>query len=144
VLRKPLINLALPSDPPSATALYTGKHVVEDPDATRVTETIGYIVLESGTGVFHGTGYEAGVGPNSVVGITYPNATYSLGGTLSVVSTAIASMAGINGSDGGWAVLYGDNPVNPTALDLSIDEDQCSDLEREHTTEQVGYIVFGF
>ena len=58
-------------------------------------------------------------------------------------STAIASQAAMDGGDGGWAVLYGNNPVTNNSLTFAIDEDQVADAERSHTTEQVGYIVFG-
>ena len=38
------------SSPPSSDALYVGKHVGEDPDPIRSSETIGYIVIEAGKG----------------------------------------------------------------------------------------------
>jgi hypothetical protein len=43
---------------------------------------------------------------------------------------------------GGWAILYGSNPVTSNSLNLAVDEDQAKDSERSHTTEQVAYIVF--
>jgi len=52
-------------------------------------------------------------------------------------------MAGVDGGDGGWAYTYGASPVSSTNLDLVIDEDQIGGAERSHTTEQVGYAVFG-
>src|SRR5690606_5432268 len=35
---------------PSPTALFTGKHVGEDPNRSRVAESVGYIVFEAGLG----------------------------------------------------------------------------------------------
>jgi hypothetical protein len=57
--------------------------------------------------------------------------------------TAIASQAGMDGGNGGWAVLYGSDPITPTGgtLNLAIDEDQSNDTERKHTTEQVAYFI---
>jgi hypothetical protein len=48
----------------------------------------------------------------------------------------------MDGSDGGWPVLYGSDPVNSSQLKLAFDEDQIADSERAHTTEQVAYVVF--
>ena len=48
-------------------------------------------------------------------------------------------MDGVNGS---WALLYGSNPLTINGLLLAIDEDQMTDSERKHVTEQVAYIVF--
>ena len=70
-----------------------------------------------------------------------PPYSYALSG-LSTAETAIVSAAGIDGNDGGWPVLYGTNPVSPSALQLVIDEDQVGDAEQSHTTEQVAYLVF--
>ena len=56
--------------------------------------------------------------------------------------TAIATQAGMDSSDGGWAILYGDNPVSEDAIDLAIDEDQLDGGGRSSVTEQVAYIVF--
>jgi hypothetical protein len=39
---------------PTATACYVGKHVAEDPDTTRESETLGVIVFESGSGNLDG------------------------------------------------------------------------------------------
>jgi hypothetical protein len=70
-----------------------------------------------------------------------PPFTYSLSG-LSSASTAVASQAGMDGGDGGWAILYGPSAVTPNQLRLAIEEDWYYDSERNHTTEQVVYIVF--
>ena len=51
-------------------------------------------------------------------------------------------MAGVNEADGGWAQTHGATPTTTTDLSLSIDEDLIGDSERNHATEQVGYVVF--
>ncbi|MFV2067055.1 MAG: tandem-95 repeat protein, partial [Pirellulales bacterium] len=65
--------------PPSASTLYVGKNVAEDSDATRADETIGYIVIEAGSGTI-GTNitYQAGLGADSVRGVgDSPSYNYS-------------------------------------------------------------------
>ncbi|MHC4400846.1 MAG: hypothetical protein ACYTG0_14310 [Planctomycetota bacterium] len=56
---------------------------------------------------------------------------------------AVASQVAMDGGNGGWAVLYGSDPITPTGstLKLAIDEDQAKDSERKHTTEQVASFV---
>ena len=51
------------------------------------------------------------------------------------------TQAGMDGGDGGWAILYGDSPVRSGGLNLAIDEDWAIDSERSHTTEQAGFVV---
>lgn len=51
-------------------------------------------------------------------------------------------MAGVDGANGGWSYTYGASPTTATTLDLACDEDQVGDSERNHTAEQVGYVVF--
>ena len=53
----------------------------------------------------------------------------------------VATINAMDGGDGGWAVLFGDDPI-VTKINLAIDEDQISDGERAHTTEQVAYWIF--
>ena len=130
------------SAPPSSSALFTGKHVGEDPSFDRTDETIGYIVIESGSGAIDGVSYQAGLGADTVRGVTTaPPYSYGLTG-LSTTSAAIVSQAAMDGGDGGWAVLYGPNALTPSNLSLAIDEDQLGNSERAHSTEQVGFLIF--
>jgi hypothetical protein len=48
----------------------------------------------------------------------------------------------MDGSDGGFASLFGATPFTATSLTLVADEDQFGDSERAHTTEEAGYLVF--
>ena len=132
------------TNPVSSTSINAGKHVGEDPDTARADETIGYIVIEAGTGSIGGVAYEAGLGSDSVQGFdnsATPNA-YTLGGTLATVSASAVSQAGMDGADGGWAVLSGATQISSTHLHLHIVEDTLGDAEQNQTTEQVCYIAF--
>ena len=132
------------SDPPSATELKTGKTVCEDSDFNREDETIGFIVFEAGHGTIGGVEFEAFVGPDTIKGVTNsPPYTYNFDTTFgSAPQVAVTTMAGMDGGNGGWAYVHGSTLATTTSLYLSIDEDQIGDSERNHTTEQVGYVVF--
>ncbi|MEM6773035.1 MAG: hypothetical protein AAF597_20835, partial [Bacteroidota bacterium] len=128
--------------PPTSSSFSAGKHVGEDPDNTRAAETIGYIVVEAGSGDIQGTEYVAGLGSDIVRGPQNSSSgyTYGLSG-LTGASAAVTSVAALDGGDGGWPVLYGGNPFSSGQLVLSFDEDQAGDSERAHTTEQVAYLA---
>lgn len=128
-------------NPPSSSGFKVGLHVGEDPDVTRAAETIGYIVIESGAGEIDGLAFEAGVGGDTVSGYqNSPPYTYTLN-TLTDPETAVVGLTAMDGNDGGWAILHGDNAVGSNTIELAIDEDQLSNSERSHTFEQVAYLV---
>ena len=131
------------SNAPSASNIYIGKSVCDDSDKNRNSEMIGYIIIESGMATVNGITFECAVGADTVQGIDKsPAYTYTLSGQLTSASAAVLSVAGYDGKDQGFPVLYGADPVTAATLSMAYDEDQKSDLERSHTTEQVSYIVF--
>jgi YVTN family beta-propeller protein len=125
--------------PPSPAALRIGRHVGEDPDQIRETETVGYLVIEAGSGSSYGVDYLAGRTARVVVGIASGAAAVPLGGQY---AGGVATMSGVQGGDGGWAVLVGTDPFAAGQMLLSIDEDQVADSDRWHTEEEVSYLVF--
>lgn len=131
--------------PPSASSLLTGKHVAGDTNTTRSNETIGYIVIETGSGTIGGIEYAAAAGGDIVEGVTSANPSppynYSIA-TPATPNVAVVSSAAMDDNDGGWPLLYGANPVVAGTLALAIDEDQVADTERAHSSEQVAYMVF--
>ncbi len=131
-------------NPVDAANLNVGKHVGEDSNVNRADETIGYIVIESGSGTINGVAYEAALGAASVKGFGDSSSpyTYSLSGSLASVSAAAVSMSAMDGKDGAWAVLSGDPALTTTSIGLHACEDTLGDSEQRHATEQVGYIVF--
>jgi len=132
------------SDPVDASNLNVGKHVGEDVTTTRADETIGYIVIEAGSGTINGVAYEAALGADlpEGVGETSTGWTYNLSGGLASASAVALSQSGVDGNDGGYAVLYGATPFTATTITLAIDEDQMTDSERNHVNEQACYIIF--
>ena len=122
-----------------------GKQVCEDTDQTRLNETIGYIVIEEGTGVIDDIPYVAQNSDNLVgidnnnAGVTYNLPTNNLLDSL----VAVATIDGMLGSNGGWANLKNASPVSSSAITLTIDEDVIADTERVHIAEKVNYLVVG-
>ena len=130
-------------DPVSASALYTGKHVGEDPNRTRADETVGYIVFEAGNGTLGGVNYEIALGADTIEGTPVGARTYTFAQPFAQPPVvAVVSQSGMDGADGSWASLFGGSPLRANGMDLAVSEDQVKDSERNHTTEQVGYAVF--
>jgi Zn-dependent metalloprotease/uncharacterized membrane protein len=129
---------------PTSTVFNAGKNVAEDTNTTRANETIGYIVIESGSGTINSTPYTAALGPDTVrgPGNTSTGYTYTFGAVANA-NVALVCANGIDGGNGGWPVLYGGSPLSGTSVTLVFDEDQIGDSERNHTPERVAYIVFG-
>ncbi|MBD3321759.1 MAG: hypothetical protein GF350_11745, partial [Chitinivibrionales bacterium] len=130
------------TNPPSSTDIVVGKTVCEDDISVRLDEILGYIVLESGSYSVGNVNLETALGSDIIQGVTdSPPYSYSHG--IAGPTGAVATLAAMDGNNGGWAVLYGSNPVALASINLAIDEDQEYDTERNHTSEQVGYVVFG-
>ncbi len=131
------------SSPPDSTHLFAGKQIAEDPDTERAPESVGYVVIEAGTGQIAGWLFHAARGADIIDGVPQGGDHYSH--TVDNASVAVATQAAMDGGNGGWAVLLTD-PASSSAnqtIHLAIDEDQLKDSERNHTTEQVDFIVFG-
>ena len=105
-------------NPPSPTSLSIGRHVGEDGDTTRNSDTLGYIVIDSGSAQIGNFFVEAALGANIVAGIDdVPPYAYPLAADA---ENAVLAAAGMNGANGGWPVLYGPAPFAGTALGLAI------------------------
>ena len=131
--------------PVSASSFCAGIQVGEDPDKTRANETIGYIIIEKGSGSIGQIPYVAekasdivGIETNKN-GVSYTLPSNELKGTLS----AVASVDGMTRSNGGWANLFSASPVSAQTLKRTMDEDVMTDTERKHGTEGVSYLVLG-
>jgi hypothetical protein len=126
---------------PTSTGLITGKHVGEDRTATRVAETVGYIVIESAHANSGSVEIETGRGTDSFT--AYTGTKYSQKFTRAFATkpvVAVICQAGMDDVDGSWAVLTSD--PSTTAVGVSVDEDQIANVERGHTTEEIAYAIF--
>ena len=131
-------------NPPDAANLYVGKHVGEDPGTSSLNdETLGYLIIEGGSGFSDGFFYEAFLGSDTVEGVGNSppyNYTYAVARDYSY---GVVTQEAMDGSDGSWAVLYGADPLGGTAISVAADEEiAAGDTTRTHTTEQIAYWVF--
>ncbi|WP_427453910.1 hypothetical protein [Litorimonas sp. WD9-15] len=126
--------------PPTPTAFCVGKHIGMIND-TRFNETLGYIVAEPGTGTVNGVTYVFARGGNSIAGTgNSPPYSYSISGDF---ETAILTQAAENGGNGGWAVLFGSDPLPNGSIQLAVEEETVAgDTSRRHINEEVYYSAF--
>lgn len=132
------------TNPPDADNLQTGKHVGEDSDASRADEMVGFIVFETGHGAMGGVEMDATRSADNVQG--YNNsppyqATFE-SSFAQPPQIVLASMAGMDGTDGGYAVTYGSTIASTQQANICVDEDQCKDNERNHTSENLAVVAF--
>ncbi|MGB0370299.1 MAG: hypothetical protein ACPGN3_03050 [Opitutales bacterium] len=126
---------------PNSTDLRIGYHTGEDSLTTRAPETVGYVVLNSGFSDINGVYLQAGVSTDSVLG--YGNNQPDFLEIELDAENVVTSSAAMDGADGGWPVLSGNDGAAIYPASVVIDEDQISDSERSHTTEQVAFVAFG-
>ena len=113
---------------PSAKVLRVGKHVGEDTVVTRANETVGYIVVESGSGALGNVAWQARLGAETVQGvISGAAASYSLVAP-GPATRAVLSQSGMNNSDGSWALLSGATATVGASLLVNVDEDNMRDV----------------
>lgn len=117
-----------------------GKHIGQI-NGTRLSETIGYIVIESGTMTVNDIRIAAAMGADTGAGVgNNPPYNYNVSGDFDI---GILTQAGEDGGQGGWAVLYGSDPLPSGQVRWAIDEETVAgDTSRTHTTENVSYWLF--
>lgn len=125
---------------PTISAICVGKHIGEI-DASRANETLGFIVTEPGSGAINEVDYIFAHGTDTVRGVgNGPPYSYSVAGDFDI---GIAQSASMDGAHGGWAVLYGADPLSSGIIELAIEEETVAgDTQRIHTSEEVFYAVF--
>ncbi len=110
------------------------------PNQSYAAETVGVIIVDEGSGTAGIFAYEIGRGPNTIDGVRQNGATYTVGGDFDI---GVATQAGENGGQGGWAVLLGTDPLPNNQLRLAIDEEiVAGDVLRGHIAEIVDYWLF--
>ncbi len=129
-------------NPPATGNICLGKHVGKDPITTRADETLGYIVIEQGSGSGGNIQYEAVLGAQTVRSVgNNPPYTYTL--TNSNHDFVVATQSAMTGGQGSWGLLWGTSPISNGRLDLSVDEDQLGGItDRKHSRERIAYWAF--
>ncbi|NRB18310.1 MAG: calcium-binding protein, partial [Rhodobacteraceae bacterium] len=107
-------------------ALNSGAHV---------TETIGWVAIEPGSGSSGGLDWLAG----HATGVTDTNSTVSLTGSFAGGANVVASLASFSGGDSAW--LRG-NGSTTNGFDISVEEETSLNAESSHVAETVDYFVF--
>lgn len=126
--------------PPTLSAFCAAKHIGMIND-TRINETLGYIVVEPGSGTANGVTYAFARGADSIFGTgNTPPYNYTVSGDF---ETAVLTQAAEDGGNGGWAVLYGADPLPANTIQLAVEEETAAgDTSRRHTNEEVYYSAF--
>lgn len=123
-----------------ADGICVGKHIGQIKN-TRADEWLGYIVIEAGSATVNDITFAAAVGPDTGAGVgNAPPYNYTVSGDFDV---GILTDAGEDGGQGGWAILYGADPLPNNQIRWAIDEEiVAGDSTRRHTSENVGYWIF--
>ena len=103
-------------------------------------------MIEAGGGTLNSVAYASGLSADAVLGIddVSTGSALTFGQSFaSAPAVGIATQSAMDGNNGGWAVFPAGGGLNASQMMISVDEDQLSDSERAHTSEQVSYIVFG-
>ena len=128
-------------DRPTPAVFLVAKHIGQI-SGTRAAETLGVIVTSPGSGTANDVGYSFGVTPNTVqgVGTNTPPWSTAVAGDF---DTGVATVNAMNGNQGGFAVLFGADPLPANRLDLAIDEETVAgDTSRSHIEEEVAFALF--
>ncbi|MEL7451988.1 MAG: hypothetical protein AAGJ50_01255 [Pseudomonadota bacterium] len=119
-----------------------GYHIGQTTDSPPyASETVGVLIVESGTGTVNNVVYEVDRGPTAIDGVgNAGGGVYTVGGDFEV---GVATLAGENGGQGGWAVLIGADPLPANQLFLAVEEEVfAGDMSRGHVNETVDYWIF--
>ena len=125
---------------PTSADFLVGKHIGQI-SGTRATETLGVIATSPGGGAANDVDYLFGVTGNTVQGMVQnpPFSTTVVGD----FDTGVATQNAENGGQGGFAVLYGTDPLPANRVDLAIDEETfAGDTSRGHIAEEVAFALF--
>lgn len=125
---------------PNTNNACVGKHIGQI-NGTRANETLGFIAVEAGAGTVNDVDYAFERGPDVVEGVgNSPPYNYTVSGDFDV---GVLTQAAEDGGQGGWAVLYGNDPLPNNTIGVAIDEEVVAgDRSRTHIAEQVYYGVF--
>jgi len=125
---------------PTPARFCVGKHIGQI-NSTRATETIGYIVADAKIGTINDVAYRFSRGADQGAGVGN-NPPYSYNVALDY-DTGVMTQAAEDGGQGGWAVLFGADPLPNSFLRYAIDEEVVAgDMSRTHTTEEMFYALF--
>ena len=130
------------ANPPTTTGFQVSLNGAEFTNS-HGTETIGYVVIEINNGINDLLLYESNISGDIVEGVdTDPSCgsyNINLDNSYSSSPIALSSVQSMDGSNGGWSHICS---ISTTQVSMRIEEDQFSDDERTHITEDVSIFVF--
>ncbi|GAB1268339.1 hypothetical protein NBRC116493_15920 [Aurantivibrio infirmus] len=137
VLASPWLEVAMRSV--SSNSMQISLERAETNDGTVVSETIGYLAMESGEELSIGgetikslrTADNIQGWSNNCRNSNYPS-------SFSAIPLVVASQNTRDGGDGGWVRRCA---ISTSSVGMTIDEDRAADSERSHTTERVGLLA---
>ncbi len=91
---------------------------------------------------FDGTTWKYGLWEDKIVQTDITKISGGTGASAGVQHFAILGMCGEDGGDGTIPTLYGSSPIANSVLNIACDEDDITDTERAHTTEDMMYWAF--
>src|SRR5690606_9374770 len=98
-------------------------------------ELIGWVAIETGSGVIDGRAYSTGMGALSAGNSGHDNGCFSVDSfAFSHAPQVIATQVGMAGGNGSWSRLCGAG-ITQNAIFVHSDEDQVATEERAHMSE---------
>lgn len=124
-----------------ADGICVGYHIGQQADdPVYAAETVGVIIVDEGSGTVGVFDYVIERGADFIDGVSNNGESYTVAGDFEI---GVATQAGEDGGQGGWAVLFGNDPLSNNQLSLAIEEETVAgDTSRTHTREVVDYWIF--
>ena len=131
-------NISSRNDNPDPSGLNIGLNGAEATNS-HGTETLGWIAIQANIqSTIESNIFETQITPETVRG--HPNCyDFNYNNSYSSQPLLLGFMLQMNGGNGGWSVTCNNSQ---TQASFHIEEDQVNDLERNHTTERIGFIAF--
>lgn len=127
------------NNPPTSTGFQIAMNGAEAVNS-HGDETLGWVALETGTGLINGTAYEFVNNGDGTTGHANGCTSKNFSNSYSSPPLVIADQQEMDGGDGGW--LVGCSGPTASGYGEHVEEDTVGDTDRGHTGETTAYIAF--
>ena len=107
----------------------------EEANGAHVTETVGYLAVERGTGTVDGAAFEAGRTPDTV---DDSPRTVDFAGSYDAPPAVLCDAQTADGND---TAAVRSLARDRTGIEVVVEEERSADSETNHTTEAIGYFA---
>ncbi|WP_435365106.1 S8 family serine peptidase [Haloarchaeobius sp. DYHT-AS-18] len=121
-----------------STGGFTVRLQEEEARGGHATETVGYVAIAKGDGQLDGTAVQVASTPNKVT-----HRWYRIDFGAQNFGTAPVFLAAQQTTDGGDPAGLRYQTLDGSGVEVKVEEEKSSDTEVNHTSEVVGYVVFG-